>query len=431
MAFLAYDPNLDPNKKQQEQQQGPSNVSGASTTFDNQPPGSQAGKPKTSGQFTNIQAYLNANKEQATQMGSQVAGRVEQGAQEAQTNIGKFANEKQTVNTVNPNQYLANPAAANKTEYQALRQTGGYSGPDAIDKTQNYQAAAQSAQKATDLVKASGTEDGRMNLLQETYKRPTYSRGQQKLDQVLMQNDAASKDRFADINQKYSNISSMFDNTANEVGNSINQAKQTAAQNKQALLAAETQARKDLIDPIQKRAQDAYANNTGLIDRVNADLSDDVLSEETLANLGLAEDQSLFDLSLGSYLTPDRTQVGLDNVATADERSRYTALAALLDDPTMSQITANGKSITPISFNKDQFTKDLGTKQTEYQAATKQITDEMDKLIAQMRATKEAGSAFGSSEDADQKIAELEARKAAALAANDKSYGVNRKIKKG
>ena len=370
MAFLAYDPSLDPEKKQQEQQN--MNVSGSSTTFDGQPPGApQTGKPKSSGQFTNIQGYLNANKEQATAMGSNIAGNVEQNAQQAQTNIGKFANEKQAAPVVNPNQYLSNPAAANKTEYQALRNTGGYTGPNDVTQTQNYQAASTSAAKANDLVKASGTEEGRMNLLQETYKRPSYSRGMQKLDQALLQNDAASKQRFADINQKYSNIATMFDNTANEVGNSINQAKQAAASNKQAILAAETQARKDLIDPIQKRAEEANVKNAGLIDRITADASDEILNDESLSNLGLAEGQDLFDLNLGSYITPDKSAVGINNAANAEERSRYSALAALLDDPTMNQITADGKSINPVTFDKGRFEKDVTSKKAEFDNAYK------------------------------------------------------------
>lgn len=361
MAFLAYDPDQDPNKKQQDQQG--TNVSGASTAFDSQPPGApQAGKPKSSGQFTNIQGYLGANKEQAQTMGANLVNKVETGAQQAQSDINNFANEKQTVNTVNPNQYLANPAAANKTEYQALRQTGGYTGPNDLSQTQNFQKASASAQKASDLVKNSGTEEGRMNLLQQTYQRPTYSRGMQKLDQVLLQNDPTSKQNLADINQKYSNISSLFDNTANEVGNSINQAKQTALANRQAIVEAENKAKQDLINPIQQRAQQAYQNNLGLIDRVNNDVSDDTLSEETLEALGLSEGQNLYDLNLSSYLTPDKSQVGLNNAANAEERARYTALASLLDDPTMNQITNDGKAINPMSLNRAQFDKDVAAK---------------------------------------------------------------------
>lgn len=376
MAFLAYDPNLDPNKKDPSD---PQSISGESTSFNNEPPGSNtssARPQKSSGQYTNIQSYLGSNTEQAAQMGNQITQKVEDKSVQAQSDISKLAAEKTNTAAVDPNKYLADPVrttAQDRQEYAKLRTTGGYEGPADISGTQNYKTAYGSASEADNLVKATGTEEGRMTLLQDQYRRPNYSRGLQSLDQVLLQNDPTSKQKFADINQKYSGIASLFDSTAAEVGNSINQSKRIALSNKNAILNAEAKAWEDLINPIQSRATQANKENPALVQRITDDARDEILNDETLAMLGLNEGQDIYDLSLGNYLSPNLTQVGLDNVASAEERAKYLALQSLINDPTRTQITADGKQVNPISFNKEQFEKDYAGKKSAAEEAMKKV----------------------------------------------------------
>lgn len=98
-----------------------------------------------------------------------------------------------------------------------------------------------------------------------------------------------------------------------------------------------------MINPIQARATQATADNKALADRVLADAQDETLSDETMALLGLSEGQNTYGTNLSNYITPDYTQVGLNNAATADERAKYQALAAMIGDDSMNQITADGK----------------------------------------------------------------------------------------
>ena len=76
MPFAA--PIQDDEKKQQEQGQS-QNVSGVSGGFASvNVPGQEGGSQKKqgSGRYTNIQQYLDANKQQAGQMGEKIAGSV-------------------------------------------------------------------------------------------------------------------------------------------------------------------------------------------------------------------------------------------------------------------------------------------------------------------------------------------------------------------
>lgn len=369
MAYLAYNPNLDPNKKNDPND--PQNISGESTSFNQAPPGAPASLPekKASGQYTNIQAYLGANTEQAANMGNTITQNVEDKSVQAQDDISKLASEKPNTAAVDPNKYLANPVASDAVEYKALKDTGGYTGPSDLAGTQNYKNAYGSASAADSLVKATGTEEGRMTLLQDQYKRPNYSRGLQTLDQALLQNDPTSKQKFADINQKYSGISSLFNTTATDVGNAINSSKQNALANKQSIMTAEEKAWNDLINPIQARATQQTTDNAALYDRVKDDAKDSTLNDESLAALGLSAGQNTYGLNVGGYVNGDKTPVGLNNAANTTERERYAALNALINDQSRNQLTLDGKAITPVQFDKVNFDKDVAKKAAEYNNA--------------------------------------------------------------
>lgn len=373
MPFLPTNNFLTDDEKKKQQEQSSNFISNdSSNTFTlglpngNNP--SNRNQPKQSGSFVNLNKYLDANKEQASQMGSDIAGRVESKATTAQQNVNSLASEKYNVGQVDTNKYLQDPVKNSDDdikEYQALRSTGGYAGPDDISGTKNYQNAQKSVDEASGLVKNAGTEEGRIALLQDQYKRPSYTRGSQVLDQTLVQNNEDSKQKFNDVTNRFSNLNSLLDGTVRDVGNSINESKKQALTNKQLINSAEANSWNDLVNPIKARADEYNANNSALISRVNADVSDEILSEETLKLLGLSEGQKLYDMNLVNYLNSDTTQAGLDNVASAEERAKYLALQKLINDPTRTEITANGKAINPVGFDKARFDADNAAKLAE------------------------------------------------------------------
>lgn len=119
-------------KKQLAEQQGQStsqNISGVSTSL--APTNGTAGKgvAQSSGRFTNLQSYVDANKEQAADMGTKVASDVSTTADQATGSIDAFkqaapteiaAKNEQDLNT----DYYGN-ANANKSDYDGFKASGG------------------------------------------------------------------------------------------------------------------------------------------------------------------------------------------------------------------------------------------------------------------------------------------------------------------
>jgi hypothetical protein len=368
---MPYVSNLTEDEKKKQQQQSGLDVSNnnSSSFASAQNTSAQAPKPvANSGSWVNMQSYLNANKDNTGAMADKVVNNVNQQGQTAQTGINTL---KQTapgvINKVNADDWFTNPDANKKEQYNALKTTGGYTGPDSVDKIQGYADTQSAAQKAKQQADSLNNEAGRFNLLQDAYARPNYSQGAKKLDNTLLRQDATAKQKFEGANNQWQGILDQFNDASAQANTNINTNKQTALSNKNDLLAAETNAKNNLINPIQARASQANLDNKALADRALADAQDETLSDETMALLGLSEGQNLYGTNLSNYMTPDYTQVGLNNAATADERARYQALASMIGDTSMNQITADGKAITPVNFNKEQFNKDIAAQQAEYE----------------------------------------------------------------
>lgn len=361
------DPN-DPNKKNQ----GSTNISGGGgANFATGIPGQESSGDKTqksSGNYANIQSYLDANKDQGDQMGQTIASNISTKAEDATNKINTLNSKAPTAAAYDPNEAYNNLGSLTdeqKATYKQEKATGGYDGPTTVDKVDGYADTQKATTDAASLVKNAGNEYGQQQLLKDTYARPQYSAGENKLDQVLLQNSAGSKAAIEGVSNKYADLEKLFNETSKNVGNSINSANTQALANKQNILAAEQNQWKNLVDPIQARAAQMNIDNPALINRITQDASDNKLSDETLSLLGLTPGQKIYDMNLGSYITPNQTQVGLNQAANSQERSKYQALADLVGDPTRTEITADGKTINPVTFNKEQFDKDNAAKLAE------------------------------------------------------------------
>lgn len=368
----AIKPNLDEDEKNQQNGGGINISGGEAANFSTGIPGqeSTSAKPqKSSGNYANINSYLDANRDQADQMGQKIATNVETKAQDAQSKIIGLEAKAPDVKEYDPNETyskLGSLTDEDKNNYRNVRSTGGYTGPDSIDKVEGYNDAQKATSEASSLVKNSANEYGQQALLKDTYKRPDYSAGQNRLDQALLQGSQGSKQALEGLSQKYSDLDQLFNTASSKVGESINKAGQQAVANKNKIAQSEVDQWKNLVDPIQQRADQYNINKDILSGRIESDLSDEVLSDETLKLLGLSEGQNIYDMNLAGYLQKDLTQAGLNNVATNDERSKYQALNDLFQDQTRNQITLDGKEIKPVGFNKEQFDRDLARKVEEF-----------------------------------------------------------------
>jgi hypothetical protein len=360
------------NYDDKEKQNG-TNISGQGGAAAVGIPGQDSAKPaKGSGQYANIQSYLEANKDQGDQMGGRVAGDVESKAQDAQSKISSFESKAPSVRAYDPNEAynnLGNLSTEQKNEYKANKATGGYSGPQSLEQVNGYQDAYKASNEANQKVENAKSEIGQQQLLRDSYSRPSYSAGENKLDQVLLQNSPNSRSKLEELGQKYSGLNGLFNTASTKVGSAVNSAQAQALNNKKAIQEGEVNQFSSLINPIQQRADQLNAENPALFGIISSDLSDDTLSEETLSKLGLSDGQSLYDLNLSSYVTPNQTQLGVNDVANQNERTKYKQLADLFEDPSRTQIGNAGLNTDPLSFDKEKFNKDVEAKGKAYQNA--------------------------------------------------------------
>lgn len=370
-------PFFDSEEEKKKQQNNSSfNISNNSSSTFNQNTNLQSNsQPKAatrSGSWVNLQSYLDANKDNASKMSDDLTQKVDSEAQSSQDKLSSIKSPELVTNKsfddLDKTYYSNNNA--NKDDYTNFKTNGGYSGPQQIDDVEGWSDAYKSASQASNKLDQSKTEEGRKSLLQDVYARPNYSQGMKNLDNLLLQNDTSSKSKFENLQNKWSGITSLLDSKQKELNDSIQSNVTTALNNKNYIPQAESLAKNNILNPIQNRVNDYNASRSQKQKDVSNDLSDSVLNDNTLNLLGLNDGQQLYDLNLNNYVNYNQSLAGIDNMANADERAKWSALAALIDDPTMQQqITSGDKAINPISFNKEQFDKDLGAKQAEYNKA--------------------------------------------------------------
>lgn len=367
MPFL---PFSNEQKKKQEDQNN-INVSGSSgNTFTNQNNNSAPKPVSKSGSWTNLNSYLDANKDNAEMMSEKVTSDIDTKASDAQSGLNQLpgVDKISTVNYEKLNNDFYNNPNAKKDEYTSLKSSGGYNGPSDIYGVQGYQDVQNKTQQANTALDQSKTEDGRKTLLKSAYERPNYSLGMQNLDNLLVQNDPTSKAKFGNVQSKFSNLMGMLDDKTNNLNSNIDFNKQTALQNKNNIVAGEQQAKDSILNPINQRVNQMKQDVPLLQNRIKDDANDNILNDETLSQLGLSEGQSLYNLALNSYLTPQEASgINAGSVATKDEKAKFQALMNLIDG--VDTLDTGAEEFKPLKFNRDQFNQDVAAKQAEYQNA--------------------------------------------------------------
>ena len=371
--------NLKDEELKKQQAGSAPNISGTSTTFATGVPGQESSK-KSSGQYANIQSYLDTNKEQAGEMGQKVASSVEQKGNEAKSGVDKLASSVSKIEAYDPNAVIGkitnfntNPWDPNsgaqapeitqqeKDQYKSMKTTGGYTGPKDLGGIEGYQDIETKARQATQAAKGAATEQGQQALLKETYARPTYTAGQNKLDQVLLGGSQVGKQAIESASSKYAGLEDLFKDTSTKVGNTINDNINTAYYNQQAFSPAEQAAKNDLISQIEKQAQIQTAANKNTIDKALSELSNNnlTLSSQLLSQLGLNTGTNIYDLNLNNYLNTNANPVSLNAAADSNQRNKYLQLSELFGDSSMNQITDKGENVVPISFDRNKLASDI------------------------------------------------------------------------
>jgi len=312
--------------------------------------GGEAGQPQQtkSGSYTNLQSYLNANKEQGSKFGQDVAGRVDtqiQGAQKQVQNFGNAFTNEVAKNTVNPNEALykqvqADPTKVAGADYAKLRDAR-YMGPKtASDLTGEYQKTQAALDKASQGAQATGTESGRKAFLEEQYGTPAgnagYTAGQKKLDNFLIQSAPDSRQALEALKGKADAARQGYDELSKRLEGVATQGQQTTQEAqlkaRQALGLDDTgmftkdSAYNKMLGAIEKRASDANTYKTSDYNALLKAIQDRSLSPDQISRLGIGG--NLYGVDATQYLK-GAGQVDKSQAATQAEYNRLKALSEL------------------------------------------------------------------------------------------------------
>lgn len=390
MAILNQD---DQNNQNQIPGQQSSNPSAAPTITQ---PGQAAGgmytaqkQPSGGGRFTNIQKYLTAN--QGGQ--EQISGGIENKANKEATSVreGIAASQQKFNQAVQPEQQRL--ASAQPFVQQTLSQAGqGQLTPEQIAQFQQYKSGGGAYQNINGLenvpsvnnlnqaAQQAGTESGRFELLRQTFGQPSYSRGQQRLDQLLLQLQQPGQ-----LQRNLQNVARTTEQEQQTAQQSAQQ--QSEVLRNQALEAASkaneglTQAQQDLQTSITGRASKSQQDADQLKDYLTRamgqglDTPEDIQKALALAGQsGINLNQEVYNVNKDGAFRPEQflqsQTFSADNVASQEERARAAALAQL-GGTEQTFLAGNAPSGAAPSlnnvFNQDSFSQAAAKQKSAYQ----------------------------------------------------------------
>lgn len=205
--------------------------------------------PSQSGAYTNLQSYLDVNKEQSAALGADVGNKVKQAGTDArnqmqnasdsfkkQVDDASLANRdtavqeaKDLVNTGYNQVYGGNYTDDQLNRFKDIG-TASYQGPSsyttakAYDNDGNesgdlYSTTQQKINKANQYSDATTSDAGRLTLLQEMYAKPTYSRGQQSLDNLFLGTSAEGRQALDEARVANQGLDERFASDLNTASN--------------------------------------------------------------------------------------------------------------------------------------------------------------------------------------------------------------------
>lgn len=249
----------DEELKKQQESESLQNISGQSAILSTDAP-SKKGGAMDSGSFTNLNQYLEANKENAGQMGTKIASDItgqgqatRTGIQDTSAEFNQLADQgtlkgldKAPGEAQNIIQQARTSAKAGQVDQNQISRFGEianaqYKGPQDLTGTTKYANTAQQYEKAQQAAKNASSDEGRFSLLKDAYARPTYSQGQQNLDNLLLTGNQGAKANIQAAAAGLSDLSGMWSGAQNN-------AAQLAAQRQAATSAARESSRANALE---------------------------------------------------------------------------------------------------------------------------------------------------------------------------------------
>lgn len=399
MAYLASDWNKDEQEDDTQQSQSSEKVlSDTSSTpiSEQSASASPASGPKKGTGFVNIGRYLSANEADAPeQTGKVVSGLDNQvgsarndlkGVQDSFTAAANAQNTK--TNDAELQKLYTSPGAVDKNEWSRMN-SGQYAGPKELDTA----APLASYNRAKSNIDNTASSSGRFALINDMFGRSNYRPGEARLDQAIMQTDPNSKQALGDVRAKYADV-------GNELTSAQDQARQTAATRQAEAQKTKEQAKsstdaalaywKNNVDNTSLQANMArdaafqraisqakglpatdpragsipnaptgggtpparYGDTVPLPSPGTVNLSDPSRYKANDIDLGLGEIGDLYGVDPTKYITKGRTLTA-DDLITAENRSKLTALAELTGGTPMVSRQSSNLVDDAVNFDRD------------------------------------------------------------------------------
>lgn len=349
-----FDPNKDKDQEQKAAQQTPTSPPGAVPL---QPVGSNSsidansGSPTTkgptsSGRFTNIQSYLKANNGQSEALSNKLSNLGTQTQQKFDTAKTDFNKEAATAQ-VPLNQGIIDTAASNPSNFSQIANTadkqafnrmlaGNYTGPVSLG---NQEQLNLNAQNYKTLANQGGTESGRFNLLKTFFNRPNYTRGQQTLDNLMVQADKNQLKQLQANRTQAAQLTNNINTATNQAQATAKQYADEAAKAKTNILDKFTTNVNDWNNQLKQKAESAQQVRNNYYEQLQRELQNNQLSNDTLNSLGLTPGQKLYNTDLSQYITTNpNLRASAQNVALTSDYDKFAAVRNLLGDSTPQDV---------------------------------------------------------------------------------------------
>jgi hypothetical protein len=352
-------------------------------------------KKTASGSFTPLNKYLEAN--QSLGFGQQVAGKVNEGldsAEKAQDTADTTFRSASDAATTKSNDELVQKAKNSPqdvaTDEFAKQRDAYYNAPANFTGSDYYQPAAQATQKGVGAAQQTRDEGGRKAYLQQTYARPDYSAGQQKLDNLLIQSDPNSKAAFEQTWQRANSDQDRFGTLSSTLDS-------YAQQNKAATDQARSAARgaigiddsgnfkddSDLMQILSGADKSAADYNTQAQKRYQGML-DQTMTPEEIAMLG--GDNRSYRVDPSQY-AQQGAAASRDNVLSVDQQARIAALARLAGkDNTYAANAGAAGTYDPkkaAGYDTDRYNAAVNQAKTTYQQQLDAVQAQLQEFARQ------------------------------------------------
>jgi hypothetical protein len=375
-------------------------------------PSTAPAKGTSSGQFTNLKSYINANQN-FNQQGGGLAGKVadnlntqgQQVKQQVQGAVDTFKNKaNEQVNQFQQGaqaaqQAVVNPAAAiqnqNLVNQVTQARDAQYTGPKTLldlQGTQNQAALQANAQNFTQTVDQGKTEAGRFNLLRTMFGKPTYNSGQQNLDNLLIQGQKDQLQRINDTSRVSADVNRNLNRGIQDATMQGQQAVDTANQIKQQTRDALNNRVVQEQQTIEQQLKQAQDQQNRALYNLARGLKSGYITSEDAERFGFNSGDRIYDTDLTSLIRKGGDP-SAQTVATQDNYAQIAALNKLLGGATSedaSKILSNftdpsqaGK-FDPRAYNLDRNPLDINAqgRQAEFSnAADRYFNEYMERLV--------------------------------------------------